>query len=209
MITQIEFSLTLTEPEHVSVNSLLPWRGDYLDHPPNEEIAIIKNRIREQLTATQTKCSYCGLKLYGTSKGEIEHIAPKATSFRHPEFTFTLQNLTFACHWCNTSEKKGTKDTIKVKNAVYTDCEFNLVHPYLDDPEEHYEWTDNRLELLIQIRNNSAKAKFSIEMFKLDTLEMNEHRAKQIRYEELKAEMKLNNADQQLLESAVDFHGNE
>ena len=205
MITRVHFSLTLTPGEIGILEGIKPWTGDNWDHPPNDEIAAIKNKIRQQLTDTQFKCSYCGLKLYGTSKGEIEHIAPKATTFRHPEFTFTLQNLTFACHWCNTSEKKGTTDTILVKNAIYSNCVFNLVHPYFDDPEDHYEWTDNHLEVLIQVKDDSPKAIFSIEMFKLDTPEMNEHRAAQIRFDELKINMPLNVDDETLLNSAVIF----
>jgi hypothetical protein len=142
--------------------------------------------------------------LYGTSKGEIEHIAAKATKFRHPEFTFTLKNLTLSCHWCNASEKKGTKETISVKRRLYSKCEFNIVHPYFDDPDDHYEWTDNHVEVLIQVKNNSEKAKLSIEMFGLDTLQMNEHRAKEIRFQEIKNNLPLDRKDEELIKRIVE-----
>jgi uncharacterized protein (TIGR02646 family) len=203
MITRTNFSLTLSAEQMETLQAIKPWLGDHWDNPPNDEIRNIKNAVRQQLTLTQVKCSYCGLKLNGTSKGEIEHIAPKATGFRHPEFTFTLENLTFSCHWCNTSEKKGTKDTIRVKSNSYSNCQFNLVHPYFDDPNDHYEWTDNNLEILIQVKNNSQKAEFSIDMFKLATPEMNEHRAMQIRFEQLKANTPLATADEQLIDDAI------
>ena len=199
MISQCNFKLTLAQRDLDSLTKIAPWEGSHWDTPPNDDIGNIKNDIRRQLELTQTKCSYCGLKLKGTSKGEIEHIAAKAY-YRHPEFTFTLKNLTLACNWCNRPEKKGNKETISVKRANYDDCEFLLVHPYLDNPEEHYEWTDNTVELLIQVRDDSPKAIFSIAMFELDTPEMNEHRAAQLRFEELKAKFPLSKADEELIE---------
>jgi uncharacterized protein (TIGR02646 family) len=197
MIKRTRFVLSLTPEEHQILSDLKPWSGNYWDKPSNALIPI-KVKIRTQLEESQTSCSYCGLKLKGTSKGEIEHIAAKA-SFRFPQFTFTLDNLVLACNWCNRPEKKGSKSTIAVLRPAYSECEFNLVHPYFDNPDEHYKWTDNATQILIQIKNNSTKAVFSIEMFGLDTPEMNEHRASQVRFDELKNSMPLSIGDERLL----------
>lgn len=200
MIQRANFNLKLTREELKSLFAIKPFTGHSWDNPINDEIALIKNKIRVQLEAVQKKCSYCGLLLKGTSKGEIEHIAPKATGFRHPEFTFTLKNLTLSCHWCNTSEKKGTKETIAIKHKIYSKCEFKIVHPYFDDPQDHYDWTDNTIEILIQVKDESEKAINTIEMFKLDTPEMNEHRAKEIRFEQIKSQYRISKNNEDLIE---------
>ncbi len=205
MIVQSIYNLSLTKDEHRALALLRPWIGDYWENPPNNAIKQIKTKIRQQLEDCQSVCSYCGLELKGTSRGEIEHIAAKATNFRHPEFTFTLKNLTLSCHWCNTSEKKGTKETILTKRNIYSKNEFALVHPYFDNPEEHYQWTDNHTTILIQIRNNSPKALFSINVFKLDTPEMNEHRARQIRFNEIKNLYPLSKGDEKLINNALEY----
>lgn len=199
MIGRANYNLKLSRQELKDLLSITPWDGHKWDKPPTENISKIISNIRKQLESCQTVCSYCGLMLYGTSKGEIEHIAAKATTYRHPEFTFTLKNLTLSCHWCNTSEKKGTKETILVKRKIYSKCEFNIVHPYFDDPDDHYEWTDNHTEVLIQVKNNSKKAKLSIEMFGLDSLKMNEHRAMEIRFQEIKNNLPLSKKDEDLI----------
>lgn len=202
MIRRAIYNICLTKPELIALSAIKPWSGKKWVYPPNQNIIDIKNKIRTQLEAVQICCSFCGLKLYGTSKGEIEHIAAKAY-FRYPEFTFTLKNLTLSCHWCNTPEKKGTKETIHIKHKLYSKCQFLLVHPYFDDPIIHFEWTDNQSEILIQVRNNSPKGLTSINMFGLDSPEMNEHRASQVRHEELKTRMPLSQLDEELLENAI------
>lgn len=203
MIKQAIYNLSLTRNEFKELNSIKEWTGHKWDTPPNENIKNIITKIRGQLEDCQTVCSYCGLELNGTSKGEIEHIAAKATGFRHPEFTFTLKNLTLACHWCNTSEKKGTKETISKKHKLYSRCEFKIVHPYFDNPDNHYDWVDNHIEILIQVKNNCPKAITSIDMFGLDDPKMNEHRAKEVRYDEIKRKFILSKENNDLVESVI------
>lgn len=204
MIRSAVYNLSLTKAEFKQLSAIKTWSGSHWDTPPNNNISTIKDKIRQQLEATQSVCCYCGLKLKTTSNGEIEHVAPKS---KHPEFTFTLKNLALACHYCNFSEKKGQKETIVTgrKHKTYSKCEFLLVHPYFDDPNLHYEWTDNAVEILIQVRNNSAKGLFSITMFGLDTPQMNEARAAQVRIEELKAAKPLSVADEQLLNDTLNY----
>jgi len=204
MIKQAAYDINLTRQEFKQLAAIRPWEGNHWDNPPNQDIVSIKSKIRSQLESVQNVCSYCGLKLGGTSNGEIEHIAPKGHS-KNPEFTFTLKNLTLACHLCNFPEKKGQKQSISKKSKTYKKCHFFLVHPYFDDPNTHYEWTDNFVELLIQVKDNSPKGLFSINMFGLDTPIMNELRAAQVRHAELKAARPLSIADEQLLNNTLEF----
>ncbi|WP_345853213.1 hypothetical protein [Shewanella algae] len=95
--------------------------------------------------------------------------------------------------------KKGVKDTISVKRANYEDCEFNIVHPYLDDHSLHYNWVGGNTGVIII--GLSAKAKKSIEIFKLDDVFQSEARAKLKIYEYLQ----LNGGLSQLVQAALDY----
>jgi len=204
MINRAVYNLSLTRSEFRQLAAIRPWEGRHWEKPPNPQIKAITSKIRQQLESVQKVCSYCGLELGGTSDGEVEHIAPKANK-RNPEFTFTLKNLTFACHLCNSSKKKGTTQTIDKKYKIYSRCTFLIVHPYFDDPITHYEWTDYETELLIQVRNNSPKGLFSIKLFELDSPKMNLHRAKQIIFEKFKSQCPLSDENQQLLNNTLIF----
>jgi uncharacterized protein (TIGR02646 family) len=202
MINKSIFCANLTTVELKELLSIKDWSGKHWDKPPSLNISAIKDKLRTQLELVQTSCAYCGLILNGTSRGQIEHIAPKAY-YRYPQFTFTLSNLVMACGYCNGFDKKGTSDTIDVVNKLYKKCEFNIVHPYFHNPDDHYEWTDNNIEVLIQVKNSSAKGLNSINLFELDTPKMNELRAQQIRFEELKNKFQLSQADENLLQSII------
>lgn len=191
MIKQAVYNLSLTPAELKQLEAIKPWKGTHWDAPPSNIVKII-TKIRQQLEEVQTVCSYCGLKLYGTSNPQIEHIAPKS---KHPNFTFTLKNLTLACDSCNCS-KKGQKEVVNKRANTYEDCEFLLVHPYFDDPDLHFEWTDNHIQILIQAKDGSPKGLFSIEMFELCSPKMSMHRAQQVRYDEMIASMPLTKEDQ-------------
>lgn len=141
----------------------------------------IKVSVTNQLdTIQKEKCCYCGLQLWETGRGEIDHIAPKASrKMAFPEFTFTKQNLALACEYCNGSSKKGETNTVFRYNANYANCEFKIVHPYFDDPNVHYEWINERTKIVI--RHKTWKGKYSIILFGLH--EQANARAKQRIYE--------------------------
>lgn len=136
----------------------------------------LKREIKAHLVAHQGYiCCYCGLKLKRTSPAEIEHIAPQA---HHPEFLFTPLNLAFICSLCNGFTKKSGHDSISVKDADYASCVFNIVHPYLHDISDHYEFVDTEGYLCIIIPL-TPEARQSDEIFKLSSLEMTEERYKE------------------------------
>ena len=164
------------------INKLRPLQGGEWDLK-TEEIKFVKKQIRSQLMKFQdSKCAYCGLKLGETSADEIEHIAPKGgkTRPKYTMFTFTPYNLVLACRLCNGPTKKGTKDTITKWDINYRNCEFNIFHPYFDDPADHFEWIPNGYKVVIQ--HKTEKGKNSIKMFKLDNSAHLEARAKEVSY---------------------------
>lgn len=117
-------------------------------------------------THQRERCCYCGL-LYGrTGRGEIEHIAPKGGA-SYPQFCYSPKNLAKACQLCNSSSMKHTYDTVHKLTILYDQCEFKIVHPYLDDHNLHYNWKYGLINVLISVVNDSAKAKESIRIFEL------------------------------------------
>ena len=104
-----------------------------------------------------------------------------------------------ACNYCNGFDKKGTVNTISDINRLYSKCDFTIVHPYFDDPNEHFEWDDNQIQILISIRNGSDKARASIELFDLASPKMSELRAQDVRYDELVATYPLEENDEELI----------
>lgn len=112
------------------------------------------------------RCCYCGLLYDRTGRGEIDHIAPKGDNL-YPQFSFTSNNLAKACQLCNSSSMKHTYDSIEILSPVYENCNFKIVHPYLDDHTLHFNWKYGLRRVVISIANNSEKAKESIKLFEL------------------------------------------
>lgn len=108
----------------------------------------LRKKIASDLCALQDGlCVYCGCKVYGP--GDVEHIANKA---KYTEFMFTPLNLAYACKTCN-EIYKGSADVIKIKKPDYDKCEFNIVHPYLDDVDHFFDTKG----AVIQIRESLNK----------------------------------------------------
>lgn len=157
----------------------------------DESVALFKSEMKEKLMANQNgKCAYCGLPL-SSRNPEIDHIAPKGGPKRayHTECTFLPINLVYACHHCNSSGCKGQTDTVASKNgsANYRQWSFKLVHPYLDDPTEYFQLDENGRILSLPKRDadesTQQKARYTIEMFGLDTEAILTELAKQVVFE--------------------------
>lgn len=154
-------------------------------------VTLFKDEIKHKLIENQNgKCAYCGLPLYSRNP-EIDHIAPKGGSKRpkHTECTFLPINLVYACHHCNSSGCKGQIDTVESKNGTtnYRKWSFKLVHPYLDDPTEYFEFDGSGNILSLPKRDADAekkrKSRYTIEMFGLDTEPVLMEIAKQVFFE--------------------------
>ena len=153
-----------------------PWRwGD------KKRIASIKDEISECIKELQGNfCAYCGMPFEVTSSSQIEHIAPKGSG-RYPQFMFNVSNLVHACSLCNGFEKKEADahfNTIAVLDANYELCQFNIVHPYFDDPDIHFQFIQAGIDVLITHR--TAKGKKSIEVFQLDGEALTSERGKMV-----------------------------
>lgn len=129
----------------------------------------VKARMKDHFDdVQQERCCYCGLLYDRTGRGEIEHIAPKGATL-YPQFTFHPNNLAAACQLCNSSSMKHMYDSIHTLSNIYENCVFNIVHPYLDDHTQHYQWRYGILNIVISANPNSLKARESIRLFKLDS----------------------------------------
>ncbi len=154
----------------------------------------IKLEINSQLEKLQDGyCSYCGLKLEETSRPEIDHIAPKHIAL-YCNFIFEPQNLALSCQFCNGSSKKHRYNPIIFFFYLYDHCNFEFVHPYFDDPDDHYEWVDESIRIMIS--DKSTKGKKSIEIFELDTIKQSEARSKELIYDQYVKKYNLSTQDQ-------------
>lgn len=160
----------------------------------------IKESIKKQLLFWQNeKCVYCGLKLGGTSRAEIEHIAPRHL---YPEFEYTTKNLAMSCQFCNSSSKKGRKDTVTVgsKNIYYNKCTFTIVHPYFDDVDHYFEGEGAIIRISSGLTSDEeVKARNTLDMFGLSESCHVEERAKQLLWETVMKERTLDEANEILL----------
>lgn len=165
----------------------------------------LKSHIRKELKDNQGDyCAFCGLNLK-TRVAQIEHIAPKGVGL-YPEFMFEPKNLILACSLCNGFDKKKNYNTIIVYNKVYNKCEFKIIHPYFDNPDDHYEYIkdpDTNLNVIIRPKVvhgiESLKAINSIDLFDLKSPDMVSARAEEI----LINQTKLNVARQKLLDQVL------
>lgn len=182
MLKRVEGKIRFLKKHKRYLRRIRPWIGKWDTN--TKEMNMVKKHIRTYLSHFQdNKCAYCGLPLDETSGSEIEHIAPKGGKQMptHPQFTFTPYNLALSCHYCNSPAKKGRKNTITKKDINYRLCEFSIVHPYFDDPKDHFEWVAKGNEILIS--NKTTKGDRSIEIFHLDDTAHNEARARLLYYE--------------------------
>lgn len=160
--------------EELNKNYIKPGAWDINDENINKFKTIMKEALLE---LQDGKCAYCELPL-ATRNPEIEHIAPKGGKKRkkHIECMFLPENLVYACHNCNSPECKGQKNTVVAKEGSYQNWEFNIVHPYLDDPQEYFDilpLEDGKAGFIPRPKVNADlyhinKAMNTIRMFRLD-----------------------------------------
>lgn len=180
MIKRIRNTITLTTAQVTYIAGLSnadkprAWKNDKIGTEIKESATLQLDDIQD------SKCCYCGLQLWETGRGEIDHIASKSGRKKsYPEFTFELKNIALACEHCNGSSKKGERDVVFKYNTVYDNCTFKIVHPYYDDPDSHYMYINNRTQIII--KHKTWKGRYSIILFGLELL--TNARSKQVTYE--------------------------
>lgn len=122
----------------------------------------LKNRISAHTIIAQGgRCAYCESMLLRGAHA-IEHIAPKGV---YGEFAFEPYNLVTACTSCNSTTNKGENDTVKhpVNIQDYAANKFVIVHPYFDNPEEHFKYLDDD-KTVFDEPNCSTEARETIKM---------------------------------------------
>ena len=201
MISRFKTKLKYTKDEEKHLGSLKPHEHTMWDSPPDDIVKELKVKIRDQLLNNQKFiCAYCGLDLGGTSEGQTEHIAPKA---KYKEFTFEKDNLAMACHYCNGWSKKGNYQTISLLTSDYSKCIFKLVHPYYDDPSDHFDWVSKDRKVLILLL--SEKGRYSNKIFKLDDPRMAELRGKKIIAEIVLSSTVTPQINDKLIQEAINY----
>ena len=119
--------------------------GDYNSDPTYSD-PINKDALKK---STFGKCMYCESKIGHASYPEVEHIKPK---IKYPELEFVWENLGSSCPVCN--RKKGFN----------YDESIPFINPYDEDPETLFMFIDH----IIWPKNNSNRAKFTINSIKLN-----------------------------------------
>lgn len=199
MLKLIGKNVKFTKKEKSYLKTIKVTDGKAWDISTND-MNRIKEKIKSHLYNVQNyRCAYCGTRLNVGGRAEIEHIAPKGLSL-HPEFTFHELNLLFACEHCNGSSKKGQKDILIKKSPYYPRCQFSIVHPFFDDPDLHYQWTNS---VTICIKSNTDKGKKSIEIFQLDSPFLTEDRARTLLAEHRKMKIPLSPEQESEIDSAL------
>lgn len=133
-----------------------------------------KDRIKIYLQREQNNCcAYCGIGLEAFDNSHRDHIAPKSL---YPQFIFRPDNIILACPRCNGLNKKNNANTINNPiNRRYRNCNFNVIHPYFDNPTEHINYIGDNQGILIQYVTH--KGRQTIILFELDSVHFTQTRA--------------------------------
>lgn len=165
--------VSFTEEEQNLINNIYETGESGPDMWKESSLKAIRNKIsRVTLTNQQCYCAFCEGRLEkGTTA--IEHIVLKS---RHREFTYEPENLVSACGRCNSKAVKGEKETlIEPLNPIYSLNRFKIVHPVLDEPDEHIVFKDKD-RIFFDVNNCSQLGKDTIEFFKWEEINATEKR---------------------------------
>lgn len=159
------------------------WNGQAM------AVKVFKQEIMKQgLIIQGGRCAWCTLEVgeAGRRTAHRDHIAPKG---QYPAWTFVPENLVITCEYCNGFLVKGDTDTIAIRSDNYHDCEFHLVHPYLDDPSLHISFRQHREVPGVLIKSHSPKGTWTIKLFGLATPMATANRVKDKLYEQHKSRL--------------------
>lgn len=121
-----------------------------------------KPDIKASVTSeTYGKCMYCESKVTHQYPGDIEHIIPKSIC---PMSTFTWQNLSFACWWCNHHK------------LDFFDKKCKLLNPYKDNINEHIRTFGPMVMQVV----GSKRGEITIKRIKLNRSDLLEKRRDQL-----------------------------
>lgn len=139
------------------------------------------------------KCCFCEAKISHIAYGDVEHFRPKAAykrfardSYQYPGYywlAYNWDNLFFSCQRCNQEYKRNlflladeTTRVLSHEGDISTE-EYIFLHPSHDNPEEHITFEYE----VPKAKNNSLRAKETIERLGIDRFDLNEHRYQQLK----------------------------
>lgn len=161
---RIEDAIIYSLDESKHIQDILPIYG-WDDNKAKTN--LIKGRISTHTLRVQNiQCVYCE-RLFIKLSPQIEHIADKAT---YKQFSYEPLNLAVACSDCNGPGNKHSEDTIEVINENYKDCTFKMVHPYLDNVEEHFVLLSGG-DVIYDFEKCTDKGRFTIKMLNMNSYE--------------------------------------
>lgn len=167
-----------------------------------KRIVDFKSEVMKQgLEMQSSRCVWCTLEVAeeGHRTAHRDHIAPKGI---YGQWTFLPVNLAIACEYCNGFRIKGELDTVSVAAEDYTDSEFLIVHPYLDDVDLHIQFVDNEAGHPILIEGLSERGIWTIDKMSLDSSHVTKQRAQEHIFARESESLAANDLD--LLKRAVD-----
>lgn len=165
--------LKLTHPVIFDNNQLLTIRQIISEHNSGKKrwssgkAKSIKNHISVHcLSEQRCYCAFCE-GLVNEGDAPIEHISPKGLT---PEFVFEPNNLVVSCTRCNSTTIKGERPTI-IGDVVpiYQDNDFCIVHPRLDNSDEHIIFQDEQ-RTIFELPRCSEKGLATIKFFRWDNI---------------------------------------
>lgn len=161
---RLEDAIIYAEDESTHIDAIIK---KYAWYDQKQKTFEIKARISEHTLLTQKiRCVYCERILIKLNP-QIEHIADKAT---YTSFSFEPLNLATACGDCNGSRNKHDENVVKAENEVYAECEFKMVHPYLNVVAEHFVYSLDG-DVVYDYDSCSEQAQFTIDMLNMNTYE--------------------------------------
>lgn len=163
-------NLTKKPKPTILINKGVEWTNKLLGHikdgseipdglKSNYRHPEIKNAVKEE---TKCKCVYCESMITHQYPGDVEHIIPKSV---YPRLTFTWNNLSFVCYWCN-NNKRATIDKL---------CK--LLNPYRDNIDLHLQ----AFGPMIMHINNSKRGELTWREIKLNRKELIDRRVEAIK----------------------------
>lgn len=155
-------SISATELAYVSTAGSLDHKYWSTKAEPDRD--ILKRFKHEQkdhyFWGQRGRCCYCSTKLQENQMTfDLEHVIDKRS---RPDFMFDLLNFGIACKPCNNAKHAKNVLAGAVSHNIPTNSQdYLIVHPQLDNWEDHLEWDDlDRIRPL----QNSPKGKATISL---------------------------------------------
>ena len=166
--------IVFTPDERNTILTIMNTKQDGNDRWNDSRARHIKHRISVHcLKEQRCCCAYCESIL---RKGgvQIEHISPKSLT---PDFVYEPDNLVVSCGCCNSPAIKGHEPIIEGGvEPIYRYNTFRIVHPRLDNPDDHIKYQDDE-RILLDIPRCSNKGRSTIDFFQWNGYSANLARA--------------------------------